>query len=129
MWISVIFSLSVMSPLKASVAMNPSAVYLQVKSKHNPNRRRLHLNRLDMKQTRLTDSRLQHQYTTRNKGNDKATYNKQGGSHDKNNPMGNKTHDLDNQSEHDTSNRGTNSKETWGQGKHDTNRNRDETSK
>ncbi len=125
MWISVIFSLSVMSPLKASVVMNPSAVYLQVKSKQTW----LGMNRLDMKQTRLTDSRLQHQYTTRNKGNDKATYNKQGGSHDKNNPMGNKTHDLDNQSEHDTSNRGTNSKETWGQGKHDTNRNHDETSK
>ncbi len=50
-----------------------------------------------------------------------ATYSKQGGSHDKNKPMGNKTHELDNQSEHDTMNKGTNSIKTWGQGKHETN--------
>ncbi len=58
-----------------------------------------------------------------------ATYNKQWGSHDKNKPMGNKTHDLDNQSEHDTLNKGTNSMKIWGQGKYDTNRNHNQTSK
>ncbi len=51
--------------------------------------------------------------------NDMATYKNQGGSHDKKYPIGNKTHDLDNQSKHDTLNRGTNSKETRGKGKHD----------
>ncbi len=43
----------VMSPLKASVVKNPSAVYLQSepKYKHNPNKYRLDLNRLDLRQT------------------------------------------------------------------------------
>ncbi len=39
------------------------------------------------KQTRLTGSRLQHQYMTRNEGNDMVTYNKQYWTHDKNKPI------------------------------------------
>ncbi len=35
------------------------------------------------------------------------------------------SHDMNNQWEHDTMNKGTNSKETWGQGKQDTNENHD----
>ncbi len=53
-------------------------------------------------QTRLTDSRLQHQYTTRNKGNDMATYSKQDWTHENNQPIRTWQNEQDNQSERDT---------------------------
>ncbi len=78
---------------------------------------RLGMNRLDLvwidltwtdltwhEQTRLTDSGMQLQYTTRDNGNMMATYSKQYRSHDKNQPMRKQNWEYDDDDDNDNNN-------------------------